>query len=56
MKPDPILAELWQVKDRLAEEAGNDPTRFIENLSRWEAEHIKKDDRKPRAERVHRSS
>ncbi len=39
MKPDPILAELWKVKDALAAEAGYDTDRFLENLRRWEAEH-----------------
>jgi hypothetical protein len=39
MKPDPILDELWKVKDRLAEDAGNDPKKFIENLKRWETEN-----------------
>lgn len=39
MKPDPILEELWAIKDRLAREAGYDPCRFLENLRRWEAGH-----------------
>jgi hypothetical protein len=39
MKPDPILEELWRVKDKLAAEAGCDADRFIENLRRWEKEH-----------------
>jgi hypothetical protein len=39
MKPDPILEELWKVKDQLAAEAGYDVDRFLENLRRWEAEH-----------------
>lgn len=39
MKPNPILDELWKVKDQLAAEAGYDVDRFLENLRRWEAEH-----------------
>ena len=39
MKPNPILDELWKVKDQLAAEAGYDANRFLENLRRWEAEH-----------------
>lgn len=39
MKPDPILEELWKVKDKLAAEAGYDTDRFLENLRRWEIDH-----------------
>jgi len=39
MKANPILDELWKVKDALAAEAGYDVDRFLENLRRWEAEH-----------------
>jgi hypothetical protein len=39
MKAEPILEELWRVKDQLAAEAGYDLDRFLENLRRWEAEH-----------------
>lgn len=39
MKPNPILDELWKVKDKLAAEAGYDTDRFFQNLRRWEAEH-----------------
>jgi hypothetical protein len=39
MKPDPILEELWKIKDDLAREAGYDTRRFLENLRQWEAEH-----------------
>ena len=31
MKPDPILEELWAIKDKLAREAGYDTRRFLEN-------------------------
>jgi hypothetical protein len=37
--PNPILEQLWKVKDKLAAEAGYDVERFIDNLRRWEAEH-----------------
>ena len=39
MKPDPILEELWKIKDELAREAGYDTYRFFETLRQWEAEH-----------------
>ena len=39
MKPNPILDELWKVKNDLAAEAGYDVDRFLENLRRWETEH-----------------
>jgi hypothetical protein len=39
MKPNPILDELWKVKDELAAEAGYDAARFLENLRQWEADH-----------------
>ncbi len=39
MKSNPILEELWRVKDKLAAEAGYDVERFLEGLRRWEAEH-----------------
>ena len=39
MKPDPILEELWAVKDKLAREAGYDIDRFVENLLQWEKVH-----------------
>ena len=39
MKQNPILDELWKVKDDLAAETGYDADRFLENLRRWEAEH-----------------
>jgi hypothetical protein len=39
MKSNPILDELWKVKDALAAEAGYDTDHFLENLRRWEEEH-----------------
>ena len=40
MTADPILEELWRIKDELAREAGYDTHRFFENLRKWEAEHL----------------
>ena len=39
MKPDPILEEVWRIKDELAREAGYDIHRMFENLRKWSAEH-----------------
>ena len=39
MKPDPILEEIWRIKDELAREAGYDIHRMFENLRKWSAEH-----------------
>lgn len=39
MKADPILQEVWDIKDRLAAEAGYDMRRFVEQLREWEATH-----------------
>jgi hypothetical protein len=39
MKTNPILDEVWRIKDQLAAEAGYDIDRFFENLRQWEAEH-----------------
>jgi hypothetical protein len=39
MKSNPILEEVWRIKDQLAAEAGYDVDRFFENLRKWEAEH-----------------
>jgi hypothetical protein len=39
MKTNPILDELWKIKDYLAREAGYDPHRFFENLRKWAAEN-----------------
>ena len=40
MKPNPILEEVWRVKDELAREAGNDIHRLCENTRQWAAEHL----------------
>ena len=39
MKPDPILQEVWEIKDRLAAEAGYDLQRFFEQLQTWSKAH-----------------
>ena len=39
MKPNPILEEVWRVKDELAREAGYDVHRLCENTRKWAAEH-----------------
>lgn len=39
MKPDPILEEVWRIKDDLAREAGYDIHRMFENLRKWVVEH-----------------
>lgn len=39
MKPDPILEEVWRIKDDLAREAGYDIHRMFDNLRKWSAEH-----------------
>lgn len=38
-KMNPILEELWQTKDALACEAGDDVARICENTRRWAAAH-----------------
>jgi uncharacterized protein YhfF len=39
MKTNPILEEVWQIKDQLAAEAGYDIDRFVEQLRAWSAAH-----------------
>jgi hypothetical protein len=39
MKSNPILEEVWRIKDELAREAGDDIHRLCENTRRWAAEH-----------------
>ena len=39
MKTNPILEEVWRIKDQLAAEAGYDVDRFFDNLRKWETEH-----------------
>ena len=39
MKPNPILEEVWWIKDDLAREAGHDLHRHCENVRQWVAGH-----------------
>lgn len=39
MTTNPILEELWQTKDALAREAGDDVARICENTRRWAVAH-----------------
>ena len=39
MKPNPILEEVWRIKDELAREADEDVHQLCENTRRWAAEH-----------------
>jgi hypothetical protein len=36
---NPILEEVWRIKDQLAREAGYDVHRFCENLRKWAESH-----------------
>ena len=39
MKTNPILEEVWRIKDQLAAEAGYDMDQFVEQLRAWSAAH-----------------
>lgn len=39
MNTDPILQEIWDIKDRLAAESGYDINRFVQQLREWSAAH-----------------
>jgi hypothetical protein len=39
MKSNPILEEVWRIKDELAREANDDLHQLCENTRRWAAEH-----------------
>ena len=39
MKSNPILEEVWRIKDEVAREAGYDIHRLCENTRRWAAAH-----------------
>jgi hypothetical protein len=39
MKADPIIQEVEAVKDRLAEQAGGDLRRFLDQMEEWQAAH-----------------
>jgi hypothetical protein len=39
MKSNPILEEVWRIKDELAREANYDVRQLCENTRRWAVEH-----------------
>ncbi len=39
MKTNPILEEVWRIKDQLAEEAGCDIRKMCEQTRKWALEH-----------------
>jgi hypothetical protein len=39
MKTNPILEEVWRIKEQLATEAGYDMNRFVEQLRVWSEAH-----------------
>jgi hypothetical protein len=39
MKSNPILEEVWRIKDELAREAGYDIHQLCENTRKWANEH-----------------
>ncbi len=39
MKANPILEEVWRIKDQLAAEAGYDMDRYFDNLRKWMTAH-----------------
>ena len=39
MKSNPILEEVWRVKEQLAADSGYDVGRFFEQLQEWSAAH-----------------
>ncbi len=39
MKANPILEEVWRIKDQLAAEAGYDVDRFFAQLGAWSEAH-----------------
>jgi len=39
MKTNPILEEVWRIKDQLAADSGYDVDRFFEQLRAWSAAH-----------------
>ena len=39
MRANPILEEVWRIKDELAREAGFDVNRYCEQLRAWSAAH-----------------
>ena len=39
MKANPIIEEIWRIKDELAREAGYDINRYCEQLQAWSTAH-----------------
>jgi hypothetical protein len=39
MRTNPILEEVWRIKDQLASESGYDVNRFFDQLRAWSAAH-----------------
>jgi hypothetical protein len=39
MKPDPIIEEVWRIKDQLAADAGHDMDVFLKQLEAWSVAH-----------------
>jgi hypothetical protein len=54
MKTNPILEEVWRIKDQLAAEAGYDMDRFVEQLRAWSAAHPPSGPVVRNAEELHR--
>jgi hypothetical protein len=54
MKTNPILEEVWRIKDQLAAEAGYDMDQFVEQLRVWSAAHPPSGPVVRNAEELHR--
>jgi hypothetical protein len=54
MKSNPILEEVWRIKDELAREAGYDLHRLCENTRQWTAAHPHPGPRVQNAEELRR--
>ena len=54
MKTNPILEEVWRIKDQLAAEAGYDMDRFVAQLRAWSAAHPPSGPVVRNAEELHR--
>ena len=54
MKTNPILEEVWRIKDELAREAGYDINRYCEQLRAWSAAHPHPGPRVQNAEELRR--
>jgi predicted nucleic acid-binding Zn ribbon protein len=54
MKSNPILEEVWRIKDELAREAGYDLHRLCENTRQWAAAHPHPGPRVQNAEELRR--